>query len=134
MKFPANTKGKARSKGKLVLLVLIIVLIFFAINLAKSWRQNSQIDQEVAVLEKDIKTLEEGNFKLKELIKYFNSSAYIEEKARLDLGLKKEGEKVVVVTETTNQNNTNQAEPNLASTDKDKNSSNVQKWWKYFFE
>jgi len=134
MKFPANTKPKIRSKSKLVLLVLIIVLIFFAINLAKSWHQNSRIDQEVAVLEKDIKNLEEGNFKLKELIKYFNSSAYIEERARLDLGLKKEGEKVVVVSETADQDNKNQAETDAISNNGNNEISNLQKWWKYLFE
>jgi hypothetical protein len=80
-------------------------------------------------LQNQIQTLEKDNSNLKELVTYLNSNAYIEEKARVDLGLKKAGEKVVVVndlpTDEISEANKNEEQKNL---------SNSQKWWKYFFK
>ena len=84
-----QNKIKANWKNKFILLFLIIILVFTAVNLAGNWQKNRQVNQEITGLEQEIGELEKNNLELKELIQYFNSTAYIEEKARLDLGLKK---------------------------------------------
>ncbi len=126
-------KTKKGWKGKLFTLLALIILIFFTINLSKSWQRSSQINQEIAGLEQEITSLEKGNLDLEELIKHLNSSAYIEEKARLDLGLKKEGEKVVVVNNSASQNY-NSANKTMNEEAANQSTANPQKWWKYFFE
>lgn len=130
MRFRGAPKIKLDGKNKLVLALLLIVLVFFLINLAKSWQKNHQIDKEVGDLKNNIETTQKDNQQLKELIQYFNSTAYIEDKARTDLGLKKQGEKVVIVPnlgQDSNQNSANQAD------DQAKSKTNLQKWWQYFF-
>jgi len=127
-----TSQPKSKWKSKLFLGLGIIILIFAGINLAKSTQKNREINQEIYALEKEIQDLEKSNSELNELVKYFNSAAYIEEKARTDLGLKKEGEKVVIVTDIENQD-ANQKD--LIGNDlADKTISNPKRWWRYFFE
>lgn len=124
-----NTTRKL--KTKLILISCLILLLIVSLGLFQSWRQNSEVNQEIDSLQTNIKNLEKDNLELKELVEYFNSDAYIEEKARIDLGLKKPEEKVVVVS--------NQREQGVGSIQEQiskletKNLSNPQKWLKYFF-
>jgi len=133
MIFGDNPKNNSGWKNKLFFLIGIIILVLAAISLAKSFTQSHQVNQEISGLEEEIVTLEQGNLGLEKLIEYFNSDAYIEEKARLDLGLKKEGEKLVIVSDqNTKQKNNSE---NLAEDEEklDQNASNPKKWWHYFF-
>lgn len=126
-------KNKFGWKSKFFFLFLIIILVFLGLNLTKSWKKSREINQEIASLEKEIEVLSGDKLKLEKLIEYFNSTAYIEEKARKDLGLKKEGEKVVIVG---NQNITDSSlsNSNTIQDGKDKKISNPKKWWNYFFQ
>ena len=87
--------GKLRPKllfvGGLALLVLLVT------NFSRAWSQSQQINREIAGLQSELQKTEQKNVELTELISYLNSQAYIEEKARNDLGLKREGERVVVI-------------------------------------
>jgi len=119
-------------KNKFFFLLLIIILIFFIYNYTKTWIQSSEINKEIVSIESNINNLEDKNVKLQELIEYFNSTAYIEERARRDLGLKKEGEKVAIV----NNQNIKEISPskNKKTTTSSAQSSNPAKWWNYFFK
>ncbi len=80
----------------LVLLGLgVIILISFPI--AKNVSQRRNINTEVMELKKEIKLIDDKNTQLQKLINYLSSDQYVEEQARLNFGLKKEGEKAVVV-------------------------------------
>lgn len=119
-------------KSKITLLFLIILLFFTLVNLSSNWRSNQGIDSEIAQLQEEIGELERENAQFTELIDYFNSTAYIEEKARLDLGLKKEGERVVIVKDTVNDE---RRTPNSVKFDKKREpTTNPERWWEYFFE
>lgn len=120
-------------KNKVLLSVLIIILIFIAFTFIQGWRRTSQVDQEIAGLGQEINTLEQDNLEFQELIEYFNSDAYIEEKARLDLGLKKDGENVVVVN--TNEEVDQIEEPSLSEyITQNTEETNLQRWWSLFFK
>ncbi|MFA6215224.1 MAG: septum formation initiator family protein [Patescibacteria group bacterium] len=127
--FRNNRNLPTSRKSKFFFFFAVIILFFILINLAKSWQQSHQVKNEMTDLQNQIQTLEKDNSNLKELVTYLNSNAYIEEKARVDLGLKKAGEKVVVVndlpTDEISEANKNEEQKNL---------SNSQKWWKYFFK
>jgi len=93
-------------------------------------------------LEKEIANLENKNSNFKDLVSYLESNQFVEEQARLKLGLKKEGEDVAVIKNGLD----NKIENNLTATSSsifnipglDKANSvdpisNLQKWLKYFF-
>lgn len=118
-------------KTKLIFITGIIVLLIIGVGLAGSWQRNSEVNQEIYGLENNITDLKKDNLGLKELVEYFNSDAYIEEKARIDLGLRKPNEKVVVVSQ---QRERSIIDSNLqANKAKQAQLSNPQKWWQYFF-
>ncbi|MFA6321957.1 MAG: septum formation initiator family protein [Candidatus Buchananbacteria bacterium] len=127
--------NQPKNKGKkiIVSLILIIVVIFLAFNLVSTWQKNHEINQEIDGLQTQISTIQTDNLKLNELIGYFNSNAYIEEKARVDLGFKKEGEKVVMVPESM-KNDLLAQEKNAAGEKNLEELSNPKKWWRYFFK
>lgn len=118
-------------KTKLIFVTSLIILLIIGVGLAKSWQRSSGVTQEISGLNNNIRDLEKDNLELKELVEYFNSDAYIEEKARIDLGLKKAEEKMVVVS---NQREKGFKNPEQGITEAQiQNLSNPEKWWLYFF-
>src|SRR3989338_6724231 len=118
-----QSRWRARIIGGAIALALLVIVI----NVARNWHTGQSIDNEIADLKNTATTLEQENIQFRQLIEYFNSSAYVEERARIDLGLKKRGEKVVIVPgyiASTTPELTNQ----LSSR------SNVRKWLDYFFK
>jgi len=63
------------------------------LNMKKRYSIKSEIDQ----LKNDITIFENKNSQLDKLIKYLESDQYIEEQAKKNLNLKKEGENVIVI-------------------------------------
>lgn len=119
---------KLRSKA--LLLGGLLLLLLFSVNWIRSWKNNRAVDQEITGLKDNVSQIEQDNFRLAELIKYLNSTAYLEEKARTDLGLRKPGEQAVIVPNTPAAADTNQAAPQTAPTQA---TANPQRWWRYFF-
>lgn len=92
---------------------------FYAGNL----RTSRAVDERIAGLRQQVSSLEQEQVHLDELLKYFDSDAYAEEKARLEFGLAKPGEAVVVVPES-------RVAANVRTRS---SSSNLVRWWRYFF-
>jgi cell division protein FtsB len=125
-------KKQSRSLKNVIFLIIGSVILFFAlINFIRSFQQNHQINQEIANLNSQINSLQQENAEQKRMIEYFNSSAYIEDRARSSLGLKREGENVVV---TNNPTADLPGEKNIQPTAATSKLSNLQKWWHYFFK
>lgn len=122
--FSTNKKSPWRRRfiGGLIGVVLVVI----AINFFRNWRTSRSIDSEISDLQNTASTLEQENVQFKQLIEYFNSSAYVEERARIDLGLKKRGEKVVIVP-----NEFSSSTP--STTEQSSEKSNIGKWLDYFF-
>lgn len=118
-------------KTKLIFITSLVILLIIGFGLAKSLQRDSEVNHEISSLNTSIKDLEKDNLELKELVEYFNSDAYIEEKARIDLGLKKAEEKVVIVSNQREGgfNNIGQEFSRINTSDL----SNPKKWWRYFF-
>ena len=122
-------QSKKRLQAITLFLVLIIMASFIALSLSTNLKRSSEVNGEIIDLEREIANLERDNLEFRELIEYFNSNAYIEERARVDLGLKKDGEKVVVIT---NAAATGTAIAHVG-TESLGALTNPQKWWHYFF-
>ncbi len=126
-----NPTIKKWLNSKLTLFFGILILLFIGVNFLRSWAKSQEINQEIKKMQTEISTLEKNNLELAELINYLNSTAYLEEKAREDLGLKKEGEKIVIVSETGQK--TDGSLNGLTQAQTGNNLSNLGQWWQYFF-
>lgn len=111
---------------------LLAVLVLISIPISKNISKRYVIDQEIIDLEKEIIELESGNKNLKKIINYLESDQFVEEQARLSLGLKRPEEEVVVI------NSVGQvagiSDRSSEEDDEISNDSNPVLWWKYFFQ
>jgi cell division protein FtsB len=106
----------------LALLVMILIPVY------KNWQDRQVIDREIAEIEKKMNEYENSNQELRQMLDYLESEESLEAQARLNLGLKRPGEEVVVIkTETEEKNivnNINNIKEEL---------SNSKTWFRYFF-
>jgi len=122
---------KKKLGSKTVLLAGLLLLLLFSANFIRSRSGNRAINREISSLETEINQIEHDNSRLAELIKYLNSPAYLEEKARTDLGLRKPGERAVIVPDT-GAGPTGETAGTAAATASPA-TSNPGRWWRYFF-
>lgn len=110
-------------------LLALALLVMILIPVYKSWQERKAIDREIVKIQKEIEEYNNSNQELKKMLEYLKSEESLEEQARLNLGLKKPGEEVVVIkTETEKQDN----EVNNINNIKEE-LSNLKIWFRYFF-
>jgi cell division protein FtsL len=135
-----NLKTKFLS-SRIFIIIGICLLVFIGFSLGKETYRNYQIQKEIQTLEEEISGLKKDNNNLTHLIKYFKTESYQEKEARQKLGLQKEGEKVVVITEENleseefemeNQENSIEEFDQNAEIPKEE-ISNSRKWWNFIF-
>jgi cell division protein FtsL len=126
-----NFISKILYSQKFLALVGLALIVLISFPLAKSVSKRYQIDKEIKDLDKEIAEVETKNKDLKQLINYLESDQFVEEKARLNLGLKKAGENVVVIKETADVISDSSSQENQVNFSG--NFSNSAKWWNYFF-
>ena len=142
---------------KILFLLGLVVIVLISFPIAKNWSQRYQIDEEIEELKGEIELIEEKNTELRKLLSYLESDQFVEEQARLNFGLKKEGEEVAVVqfndseargdsqlnssddnTDEVNHNDETGKSiyniPGLSKQEPVKPPGNPQRWWRYFFE
>ncbi len=119
----------------------LLIVFLIGLPLINKIKQRNEIKKEIIDLQKEIRDLEEKNSKLEKVVNYLESDQFIEEQARLKLGLKKPGEEVVVINDkrTNNQSSTSDTLYNISGLNKEKpknfyQESNPLKWLKYFFK
>lgn len=105
----------------------ILILAIIAFSFSKDFIRANKINVEIKGLENELTMLQQKNIELNKLLKYFDSEAYAEKKARTELGLKKPGESVVIVPKSTVEESI--SENSTVSED----DSRFKKWWNYFF-
>jgi cell division protein FtsB len=120
-------KVSKKSLGLRIFFIINLLLLgFFSYNLLKEYGRNRQLDKEIKKLEATAKEIEAKNLDILNLAKYLDSEEFLEESARIKLGLKKSGEEAIVVTVPEEQK---EAEKKEAV----KELSNPALWWNYFF-
>jgi len=118
--------------SRLFLLLALVLAILIAFGYARAYYQDFKIKQEIRALQEEVKNLEHKKLESMEILKYVISPAFVEEKARTELNMKKPGENVMVIK--------NQVESNDVDVLQDVNSGGVEKhllnnpikWWYYF--
>ena len=118
-----------------VIFLALVLLLLVSIPLARNVSKKYNIDSEVRALEDEIASLQTKNIELENLINDYSKIDFVEEIARLNLGLKKEGEEVLVVK----KNNDNIKVNDISFNSKikfagDKKEKNPSKWFRYFLK
>lgn len=133
-----NLFAKIFFNQKFLSLLGIIIFILVSMPVVKNIKQRQGVDREILELKEEIESVEGKNKDLQKLISYLDSEQFTEEQARLNFGLKKEGEQVVVIETGEKNNNTNNKTvfniPGLDKAKPPKKITNPQKWFKYFFD
>jgi len=105
-----------------------IIAILVAIGFARAYYQNYKVNTEIKNLQDQINRLEYKKLESMEILKYVSSDAFIEEKARNELNLKKPGENLLIIKSASESGQmvttTRPVEKNLLK--------NYIKWWYYF--
>lgn len=122
-----------RSKWFLIIIGCFFLLLLFSV--LKEVSRTRKINKEIAQLQSEISDLEGSNSEFAEFVEYLKTDLYLEEQARVKLGLKADGEKVVVLQgDESNESNSNSDRIDTVSRSNTKNTtSNVSKWFKYFW-
>jgi cell division protein FtsB len=91
------------NKQILLSILGLIVIAVIAVSLGKNISKKYKINSEISNLAKEIVDIEKKNLEIERLIEYFNSDQFLEEKARLSLGMKKNGEEAVLIKGINNE-------------------------------
>lgn len=81
--------------GTIALIIILLIIGFLVFSNIKIKQNKDRLNAQVAAIEKEIEDLQKKNEGLKEGISRVGDEEYVEEVAREELNLQKEGEKVV---------------------------------------
>lgn len=110
----------------------LIVIVAISFPISKSISKKYKIDQEILELEKEIEAMEGANSDFKKMLTYLESDSFVEEQARLNLSLKKQGEKVVVIEDISQEEANGEIGPSSQRIGEFQN-FNLLAWCDYFF-
>ena len=124
-----NGQGLAK-KTKLFIGLNLIIFFFFVVAFGREYVGHVQIERELKQLEEQRAALEDEQLSTLSLIADLSSEYYLESEARTKHGLAREGETLIVVTDTI------QAERDVLGVTDDSLTmmSNPAKWFFYFFD
>lgn len=115
--------------SKLFLLVGFLIVAMLIYNVGQGLVQREQVSDEIQALKDEIASLEKDESELTQLLSYFESDEYVRQEGKMKFGLKEEGERLVVINDTHEQE-----KPHLAITQEvQEELTNPQKWWRFFF-
>ncbi|PIR93202.1 hypothetical protein COT99_01930 [Candidatus Falkowbacteria bacterium CG10_big_fil_rev_8_21_14_0_10_43_10] len=118
----------------------LFIIILIAFPLVKKINQQRILNREIKELEEEVARVDNKNEDLRELIDYLNSDSFAEKEARVNLDMRKPGEKVVIFKDD-GASDANKSEvetvfniPGLDKGAEQVKKTNSQKWRAYFFE
>jgi hypothetical protein len=118
-----------------VVLVAGGLVVVFSVAIVRELINGYTVRQQVKRLRGQVATEQHRQQELQDLIAYLSSPTFQEREARLQLGLKKSDEQVVVVPDAPGEaGNVNAGDGSDGSSNVTAGpTSNPQRWWNYFF-
>lgn len=117
-------------QSRLTLVVSFVLMVVIGVSLVREINNRRALTRERQSLENEVAALEGRNSELSQLIERLQGTEFAEEEARLKLGLKKPGEKVVrIIGQGAGANGQSAA----AGGSQDESTSVPLHWWNYFF-
>ena len=113
--------------------VNLCILFLVALSFGREFVRNYEIDKEIKSLEDKATALEARNQDILQLAERLKTTDYLEEEARVKLGLMKPGEAVAVIPEPSAETAVPPAEQTSANGEAPaKEKSNARLWLEYF--
>jgi len=113
--------------SRFFLLGAFLIALILAISFARAFYKDYEIRQQIKALQAEVEELEARRLDSLELLDYVKTDAYVEDVGRTQLGLKKPGERVIIVD----------ASEGITSTEvvleERERATMWKRWWKYFF-
>jgi len=133
-----NIFKRTMLSSKLFTIVMIVIIVLIAQPLIKKINQRRELNKEISEMQEEVKRVENKNEDLKGLIDYLESDSFVEKEARLNLDLRRPGEKVAVVKDINNTTVDKKIKsvfniPGLNKQQEYLPQNNWQKWYDYFF-
>lgn len=126
--------GKKILRSKVFLVFAIIILIALGLFLGRVIHKKYEVSQEIRSIQDRKEELVQENERLQDLLEYLKTDTYKDRVAREDLGLQREGETVVVISE--GEDVVIPEEQLLEDKPAEEDLVYVptyRKWWNYFF-
>lgn len=132
----AENKIKKILYSRLFIFLSLLALIWLGLVLTKTVYRKYQLNQEIESLKFEITKMDKKEQELTKLIDYLGSQDYLEKEAREKLNLKKEGESVLMVSETelAKELSDSSSQATVRGKEKIEEENNLIKWWKFFFK
>lgn len=137
-----QNKKKNNNKIKIALqllftVALIVIMVFLSIPLSNKLKRQHSVNDEIKALKQEIEMDKQKNGELKEFVEYLSSDQFVEEKARMNLNYRKEGESVVVIKDENqdieNTENDFVYSSNAKTEKEEERFKNLYNWIDYFF-
>jgi len=116
--------------SKWFLVAMLFLIVVMLSSYARAYYQEYLVKQEIKNLQEEVHSLESKKLETVEILKYVQSDAFVEEKARTELNLLKPGEKMAVIAEDSLKKDNGQLEDKVV---KWSSLQNPIKWIKFFF-
>ncbi|MEK7102679.1 MAG: septum formation initiator family protein [Patescibacteria group bacterium] len=112
--------------SRFFLLGAFVVAAIIAVSFGRAYYRDYEIRQQIRGLQAKVDELERKKLESLNLLGYVKSEAYVEDVARTQLGLKKPGERVIIVNGSTTSSG-----PRIGVEERPATPS-WKKWWWYF--
>lgn len=113
------------------------LFLTFSVAIVRELINSHQVRLQVQRLQGQVAAEQHRQQQLQDVIDYLGSPTFREQEARLKLGLKKEGEQVLVVPTTntplTNETTSTNSSSTSTETSSSTPASHPTQWWHYFF-
>lgn len=117
--------------SQIIIFAGVFFIIIFSVGISKRIARRHQINKETEELQAEIDALVKNGNELNEFLAYLNSNDFLEEEARIKLGLKKDGEQIVIINNKSEDVKTINS-PRIYRSAELVQKSNPQKWRDYF--
>lgn len=124
--------GKGFLASRWSLIIGVVVLFILIVAFIRAYYQNFRTQEEIKRLQAEASRLESKKLETLEALKYVQSPAYVEEKARTELNLVRVGEHVSVISGATSATDDSIGQT-LKKVIESENITNPRQWWNYFF-
>ena len=118
--------------SKVFLLFAFLLTLAFAFGFARAYFKDYAFREEVKNLEEELARLEKKKIESLELLTYVSSTGYLEDAARLELNMKRPGERVLFIESSTEAEDMGIRTSKSPTGGNGQELSNPVKWWYYF--
>jgi len=125
-----ETKWKKFFWSRWFLLATAVLLFLVIFAFGRAYYRDYQVRQEINHLQAQVDQLEVKKIEVDKYLEYAKSKDFVEQKARTELNLVKEGEQAVIIGGGSSSTNITGQE--VAKMIESKQLSNPLKWWKFF--